>query len=127
MAILELILFGTIGPIIAALITGAITWIVAKSQIRSLKEDYERQLKAYEKSVDNIISSSKENMKMFYQIVEAQEKKILDLEERIVDLVSTSRKIDQRKLDLMERDIQRKQQNENLRVMKGLGKALGII
>ena len=127
MVVFENIILGILGTIISALIVGIISLLIAKYQIRSLKEDYTRQLKSYENGVKRIEETSKDNLKTMYVILEKQEKRILDLEEKIIVLIKASRENDLRKLDLIERDLNQKQRSDSMRILRGLGEALGII
>jgi hypothetical protein len=127
MVVFENIILGILGTIISALIVGIISLLIAKYQIRSLKEDYTRQLKSYENGVKRIEVTSKDNLKTMYVILEKQEKRILDLEEKIIVLIKASRENDLRKLDLIERDLNQKQRSDSMRILRGLGEALGII
>jgi hypothetical protein len=127
MVVFENIILGIIGSIVSALIIGIISLLIAKYQIRSLKEDYTRQLKSYENGVKRIEATSKENLKTMYVILEKQETRILDIEGKIIVLIKASRENDLRKLDLIERDLNQKQRSDSMRILRGLGEALGII
>jgi len=125
--IFENIILGILGTIISAFIVGLISLLLAKYQIRSLKEEYTRQIKSYENRVKRIEEASKDILKTMYVILEKQEKRTLNLEEKIIVLIKASRENDLRMLDLIERDMNQKQRSDSMRILRGLGEALGII